>query len=367
MAQKLTKPFLIVLLSIAIFALYFILKPFLTEILVATILASIFYKLYLRLVKFLKGRRQIAALIMCLALLLLIIIPVSRLIVYGGQQSGPAYIQAVEFFNNNNPDQIFEMPIFTTGSLSFLNISDDGGALKNVFLDIMKGASNWLMAGATIFVKETTNFIISLIFIIITMFFFFLDGQKMLNKLMYLSPLPNKYDREIFRKFKEVSYTGLVSTFVTAGAQGIVGAIGFAIVGFPALLAGILVALLSLLPYIGSMIFYIPVSIYYLLIGQIWQGIFVLLWGLVLIGNTDNIIRAYMLKDKAQVNPIFIIFSILGGVMMFGFWGVIIGPLIIAIVATIFHIYELEYCQELDKRNCEEIYKEVKEGKKKIV
>ncbi len=367
MAQKLTKPFLIVLLSIAIFALYFILKPFLTEILVAAILASIFYKLYLRLVKFLKGRRQIAALIMCLALLLLIIIPVSRLIVYGGQQSGPAYIQAVEFFNNNNPDQIFEMPIFTTGSLSFLNISDDGGALKNVFLDIMKGASNWLMAGATIFVKETTNFIISLIFIIITMFFFFLDGQKMLNKLMYLSPLPNKYDREIFRKFKEVSYTGLVSTFVTAGAQGIVGAIGFAIVGFPALLAGILVALLSLLPYIGSMIFYIPVSIYYLLIGQIWQGIFVLLWGLVLIGNTDNIIRAYMLKDKAQVNPIFIIFSILGGVMMFGFWGVIIGPLIIAIVATIFHIYELEYCQELDKRNCEEIYKEVKEGKKKIV
>jgi predicted PurR-regulated permease PerM len=366
MASKLSKPFLIILLLLALFALYFILKPFLTEILVAAILASVFYKPYLRLVKFLKGKRHVAAAVMCILLLLVIIIPVVRIIIYGGQQSGPAYIQAVEFFNKNSPDQIFEMPIFTSGALSFINISDDNGALKNVFLDIMKETSNWLMEGATIFVKETTNFIVSLIFIIITMFFFFLDGQKMLNKLMYLSPLPNQYDREIFKKFKEVSYTGMMSTFVTAGAQGIVGAIGFAIVGFPALLAGILVALLSLLPYIGSMIFYIPVGAYYLLIGEIWQGIFVLLWGLILIGNTDNIIRTYMIQGKAQVNPIFIIFSILGGVIMFGFWGVVIGPLIIAIVATIFHIYEIEYCKELDKENCEDIFKEVKASKKEL-
>ncbi len=366
MAQKLTKPFLIILLVLALFALYYILKPFLTEILVAAILASVFYKPFLHLVKFLKGKRHLAAALMCIFLLLIIIIPVVRIIIYGGQQSGQAYIQAVEFFNNNTTDQIFEMPVFTSGPLSFLNINDEEGVLKNFFLDIMKGTSNWLMGGATIFVKETTNFIISLIFIIITMFFFFLDGKKMLEKLMYLSPLPNSYDREIFKKFREVSYSGMISTFITAFAQGIVGAIGFAIVGFPALLAGILVALLSLLPYIGSMIFYIPVSIYYLLIGEIGRGIFILLWGLIIIGNTDNIIRAYMLKDKAQVNPIFIIFSILGGVMMFGFWGVVIGPLIIAIVATIFHIYELEYCKELDKENCEDIYQEIKASKKEL-
>lgn len=365
MAQKLSKPFLVILVLLSLFALYYILKPFLTEILVAAILASVFYRPYLVLLKFLKGKRHLAAILMCTLLLLVIIIPVVRLIIYGGQQSGPAYIQAVEFFNNNNPDQIFELPIFTSGPLSFLNFTDDS-AFKNVFLDVLKGASNWLMAGATIFLKETTNFIISLIFIIITMFFFFLDGEKMLNKLMYLSPLPNKYDREIFKKFREVSYTGMISTFVTAGAQGVVGAIGFAIVGFPALLAGILVALLSLLPYIGSMIFYIPVSVYYFIIGQIGQGIFILLWGLFIIGNTDNIIRAYMLKGKAQVNPIFIIFSILGGVMMFGFWGVVIGPLIIAIVATLFHIYELEYCKELDRENCESLFQEVKKTKKQI-
>jgi predicted PurR-regulated permease PerM len=100
------------------------------------------------------------------------------------------------------------------------------------------------------------------------------------------------------------------------------------------------------------MIFYIPMSIYYLLVGEIGRGIFILVWGLFIIGNTDHLIRAYMIKGKAKVNPIFVILSILGGIMMFGFWGVVIGPLIIAVVATIFHIYELEYCNALDSSNC---------------
>ncbi|MFZ2310369.1 MAG: AI-2E family transporter, partial [Patescibacteria group bacterium] len=159
-------------------------------------------------------------------------------------------------------------------------------------------------------------------------------------------PLEDKYDREIFNKFKEISYTTMVSTFVVAIAQGLVGALGFAVVGFPAFLAGVLVALLSLLPYLGSMIFYIPVGLYYLIVGDTWQGIFVLAWGFFIIGTIDNIIRAWMLKGKAMINPIFILFSILGGIILFGFWGVVLGPLIVSIAATILHIYSLEFCSD---------------------
>ena len=186
------------------------------------------------------------------------------------------------------------------------------------------------------------------------MFFFFVDGKKLLVSLMYLSPLPNKYDQEIFNKFRAVSYTTFASTFVTAIGQGLVGAIGFAIVGFPAFLAGVLVALLSLVPYVGSMIFYVPVGLYYLLIGRIWQGIFVLLWGMLIIGTVDNIIRTYMVKGKAEVNPIFVFFSLLGGITIFGFWGVVLGPLIVAITATIFHIYAIEFGADLDSRQVDQ-------------
>lgn len=171
----------------------------------------------------------------------------------------------------------------------------------------------------------------------------------MLEKLMYLTPLPNKYDLEIFKKFKDVSYSTFVSTFVVAIAQGILGAIGFIIIGFPAFFAGIAIAFISILPYVGSVIITVPIAVYLLAIGNVWQGVFMLIWGLGVVANVDNLIRAYMIKGKSEVHPIFLIFSILGGIVLFGFWGVVIGPLVIALAITIIHIYELEYRGVLEK------------------
>lgn len=364
MPKNLTKPFLLTLVLLVLIGCYLIFRPFLTEIFVAMILVSIFYRPYEYFVKKFKGSRNLAALLMCVLLALIILVPAIRIITYAGQKSAVAYTQAVEFFNENTIATVLSSDTFSSGALKYLNLeelSSKNETFKNFFLDILKRSSNWIVSGATIAVKETTNFIISLALIILAMFFFFVDGKKMLKKLMYLSPLPNRYDEEIFRKFRAVSYTTFFSTFVTAGAQGVIGAIGFAIVGFPALLAGILVALLSLIPYIGSMIFYIPVGLYYLLIGNIWQGIFILIWGFLIIGSTDNILRAYMIKGKAEVNPIFVLFAILGGIAMFGFWGVVLGPLIVALAVTIFHIYEMEFCDHLD--NCDS---ELEEAKKKV-
>lgn len=356
MTKSLTKPFLLLLLALVLIASYLVFKPFLTEILIAAILVSIFYTPYLKLTKFLKGRHHLAALFMCLLLVVLIIIPTVRFVIYAGQQSVEAYSQAVVFFNEHSVNGVVQPSIMPESLSKFFNVSDyyDNDTFKNIFLDVLQRASDWLFSGATSLLKSTTSFVISLFMIIITMFFFFVDGKKMLERLMYLSPLPNAYDREIFQKFRSVSYITILSTFVTAGAQGIIGAIGFAIVGFPAFLAGVLVALLSLLPYLGSMLFYVPVGLYYLLVGQIWQGVFILLWGAIVIGNVDNLIRAYMIKGRAQVNPIFVIFSILGGISLFGFWGVIIGPLVISIAVTIFHIYQLEFCESLDGDDCYE-------------
>ncbi|MDP3837258.1 MAG: AI-2E family transporter [bacterium] len=350
MTKSLTKPFLLILVGLVLIGSYYVFRPFLTEIFIAAVLVSIFYPLYLKVTKLMRGRRNLAALLMCLVLVLLIIIPTVRLVIYAGQESVQAYEQTVYFFNRHSVDGVIQPSIIPDKLFGVFDVSEfvNNENFKNVFLDTLKQSSNWLLSGATTLLKGTTEFVVSLFIIIITMFFFFVDGKNMLKKLMLLSPLPNAYDREIYEKFRAVSYTTIISTFVTAGAQGIVGAIGFAIVGFPPFLAGILVALLSLLPYLGSMIFYVPVGIYYLIVGQIWQGIFILLWGAFIIGTIDNVIRAYMLKGRAQVNPIFIIFSILGGVMLFGFWGVVIGPLIIAIAVTIVHIYELEFCDELE-------------------
>ncbi len=349
MHTNLSKPFLIALVLITLTACYFVFKPFLTIIVIAAILATIFYKPYEKLAKFLGNRQGLSAFLMCFMLLVLIILPTLKGVLYTADKSVQAYTDTTAYFSNHNFSDVLKTPFFVKLNLDGINLDkySNNDVIKNVLLDFLQKSSSWMISGTTSVLAETSNFVISLLLIILTMFFFFLDGKKMLNKVMYLLPIDDKYNKELFDTFREISYTTMVSTFVVALAQGVVGAIGFAIVGFPAFLAGVLVAIFSLLPF-GSTIFYVPVGLYYLLMGQTWQGLFIILWGFLIISTIDNVIRAWMLKDKAQINPMFVIFAVLGGIVLFGFWGVVLGPLIVSVTLTILHIYSLEFAPELD-------------------
>ena len=340
-----SKIFLIFLIIVVIYACYRIFAPFLDEILAATILVTVFYAPYERLVKFFRGRKSIAALIMCLLVALLVILPLTNFIVYAAQRSVVGYERILTFVNENKLEGIIQDGYLD--KVNVLGLSSD--TARDVIIDIAKKVNDWLVSGAANFIKGTTNFLISLVLIIFTMFFFFTDGKRMVEKITSWTPLSDKYSKEIFKKFRDVSYSTMASTFVTAIVQGIIGAIGFIIVGLPAFFAGIAMGFLSLLPYIGAGFVWFPVGIYLLVVGKIWQGIFLLIWGAAVISTVDNLIRAYIIKGKAQVHPIFIIFSILGGIALFGFWGIIFGPLIISLAVTVLHIYELEYGKALEK------------------
>lgn len=191
MENKLAKPFIIILVVVALFVGYKVLQPFLIEILIATVLSTLFYGLYERLVRFFKGRRNISALLMCLVLMAVLIIPTVKLLIFAGEKSVEAYSQTVEFFQTHTPGDIFARPEFQSFPLNVIDWHKyDNASFQNVVLDVFKSSSDWMISGATTFVKGTTNFVISLVLIIITMFFFFVDGKNMVDRLMRLSPLP---------------------------------------------------------------------------------------------------------------------------------------------------------------------------------
>lgn len=343
----LTRIFLFILMAAVIIACYFVFRPFLEVILVSAVLASVFYPVYEWLKKRLGGYEKVSAIIMCLGIVLVIIVPLTNLIIFGAQKSIAAYSDTIDFLDNGGLENNIK-----SGAL--LKISQwfnlGGDELKAVLIDAAQKSSNWLVQGAAGLLKGTTTFLISLVLIIFTLFFFFVDGKKMLKKLMYWTPLPNKYDYLIFKKFKDVSYTIFTSTFAVAVAQAILCAIGFTIVGLPAFFPAIATALLSMIPYFGAYLVWVPGSIYLFATGQIWQGIFLILWGALLISSIDNVIRMFMIKGKAQVHPIFILFSVLGGITLFGFWGIVIGPLLISLAVTVFDIYDkVEYKKALSK------------------
>lgn len=341
MKKPFFKPFIIILVIACLAVLFFLFRPFLIEIIIAAAIVSVFYKPYEKLAKVLWNKKYLASFIMCLLLLLIVIIPVSRFMIYTGQKASTAFTTVSNVLN--------QADLIQSNLFNKLNVNGSGEEiLKTLVIDVTSNIKNWLVSGTSAFVKGTTDFIVSLAIIILTMFFFFVEGRNLAMKVIKLSPLPTKYDMEIIKKFRAVSRTTFISVFVTAFTQGLLGAIGFLIIGWPFIFVFIIMAFLSLIPYIGSSIFYVPASIYLILTGQIWQGIFILAWCFIVVSNIDEIIRAYIIKGKAEVNPIFVVFAIIGGISLFGFWGVIVGPLIISLAATIFHIYELEFNNSLE-------------------
>ncbi len=344
-SKNLSKIFILSLAVLTIYLCYLIFKPFLDEIIISAILVVILYPLHLKLTNKLNGKKHLSALIMCIGIALIIIIPTANFIILASQKSIVAYNSAKEYFSKNNFNKAIEIKFLK--KVDYLGL--DSATIKKYTLNIIDKVNQWLISGATNIIKGTTSFITSLFLIILAVYFFFTDGERIIKKIMQLTPLENKYDIEIFKKFQSVSYSIILSIFIVAIAQGIVGAIGFMIIGLPAFFAGLAISFFSVIPYFGSSIVWFPVGIYLLYIGDIWQGIFLLVWGFFAISSIDNILRAYIIKGKAEVNPIILIFAILGSISLFGFWGIIYGPLIIALTITILHIYEIEYQSILEK------------------
>ncbi len=336
--------FLIVILIGILYFCYLLFKPFLTEIIIAAILVTIFYPAYLKIVYWTKGKITLSSLIICILILLIIIVPFTCFVFYLAQQSLALYASISPGINNG---LLSYLDVQVWQKLDF--IEKDIFDVQQFVIDSISTIRGYVLAAASSVVRGTGQFFTSLLLVIFTMFFLFRDGRSLLRRLMHLTPLSNKYDKLIWMKFRDVSYTTIVATFATSLAQAITGAIGFMVVGLPGLLAGVLIFVFSFLPYIGTAFVWLPAAIYLLIIGKVWQAIFIFLWGLIIISLIDNLLRPYLIKDKAQVHPLIIFFSIFGGIVVLGVWGIIFGPLIVALAVTFLHIYELEFSKVLER------------------
>lgn len=337
--------FLMVVLIGALYLSYLFLKPFLLVIILSGVLVSIFYGWYERLMGWLRGRKNLASLIMVILIAIIIVLPVTNFVFYLSKQSLEGFSSITVWINSGALERAVNENVVRR--LNFIDPSVLN--IRQYLISTSSQISSFLVSGGRSILKGTTQFITSLIVMFFTMFFLFRDGRKLMERLMYLIPLPHKYNQAIFKKFRDVSYSTIVSTFVTAIVQGIVGALGFMIIGVPAFFAGVAMAFFALLPYVGTAIIWLPTGIYLLLIGKIWQGVFLLIWGFGVIGTIDNFLRPYLIKGRAEVHPLIIFFAIFGGIITFGFWGMIIGPIVVAITFTLLHIYELEYKEVLEK------------------
>jgi len=185
--------------------------------------------------------------------------------------------------------------------------------------------------------------------VLLSAFFFYVEGESIIEQLAVLSPLPARYDREFASTFKDVVDATFRGQVVTSLAQGIVTAIGLAIANVPgAILWGFVATILSLLPMLGAAAVWVPATIYLFIDASIggrgyFGAIFLAIWGILVVSTIDNIVRPWAMKGKSQLPAIPLLFAVIGGMQAFGFIGLIIGPLVFSLLMSIIDIYKRSF------------------------
>jgi predicted PurR-regulated permease PerM len=206
-------------------------------------------------------------------------------------------------------------------------------------------ATSRLVATEAVAIGQNTLRIGGLVFIMLYLLFFFLrDGTQLVNTIIGAAPIGDVRERRLLRKFAAVTRATLKGTIVIGIVQGGIGGILFWLLNIEgAVLWGVVMGFLSLLPAVGAALVWIPAAIILLLVGEVLRGILLLVFGTVLIGLADNVLRPILVGRDTQMPDYLILVSTLGGITLFGVSGVIIGPVLASLFLAVWTMFIEEY------------------------
>jgi predicted PurR-regulated permease PerM len=329
---------LIITLGISILFIAMI-KGFLMAIFMAAIFTGLLNPIYKKIKGWFRGRQSPAALATILFLVFLILIPFSALLFVVVEQAIDASKSAGPILNEiiDDPESI----ITDIESIPIVQkIFPEREKLAATIDNIVQSLGNFVITGLSDFSAGTANFIFSLFIFLFTLYYFLIHGKEYLSKLLYYLPLKHEDEKLLLSRFVMVTRATLKGTFLIGIIQGTLGAVGMAILGIPNVLFwGMLMVVFSVIPALGPAIIWIPAAVFLFLQGNVLNGIILIIWGAVVIGNIDNFLRPKLVGKDAQMPDLMILFGTLGGLAFFGVAGIIVGPIIGALFLTLWDIY----------------------------
>jgi predicted PurR-regulated permease PerM len=216
---------------------------------------------------------------------------------------------------------------------------------------LREGASTMGQVGTTI-VNHTSAGLFGLLgnlFVtLFVMFYLFLDGEALVKRIRYLSPLRQDYEDLLVSRFVLIARATVKGTLLIGLAQGTLGALTLLVFGIKSwLLWGVVMIILAVIPMVGAWLVLIPAALFQLFSGNVWMGIAILASSTLVVSNVDNLLRPRLVGKDAKLHDLLIFFSTLGGIAIFGIMGFIIGPVLAALVMTIIDIYGMEFAEQL--------------------
>ena len=326
------KTFLLLIIAISL-GFAWILWPFYGAVLWGTVLAIVFAPLYRRLLRSMRQRRNLAALATVMIIVVIVILPLTLITASLVQEASGLYenFQSGELNLARNFQQVMDaLPTWVANLLDRFGLTNLAEVQEKLSAGLMKG-SQFLAAQALNIGQTTFELIVRLFVMLYLLFFLLRDGDELFRIIKDAVPLRAEQQHALFSKFATVIRATVKGTIVVAVLQGALGGLIFWFLGIrAALLWAVLMAFLSLLPAVGAALVWLPVAIYFVVTGAVWQGLVLMAYGVLVIGLVDNLLRPILVGTDTKMPDYVVLISTLGGIEMFGLNGIVLGPLIAA-------------------------------------
>jgi predicted PurR-regulated permease PerM len=330
----------LVLMVIAISALFFsMIHPFLMAIFLAGLFSAMARPVYRRLNIMFKGHRHLASVSTLLLMIVVVLIPLFLLV-------GLIVGQAIDVGQTVTPwvKQNLEQPDKLTAYLQQLPFYEYTEPYREIILEkagqLVGTISNWIVGGLSQATLGTANFLFMTFVFLYTMYFFQMDGARLIKKILYYLPLNSDDENLMLNKFTSVTRATLKGSMMIGILQGGLAGSAFAVAGIDnAVFWGTVMAVLSVIPSIGSALVWIPASIILIMQGSVTAGVGLMVFCGLIVGSLDNFLRPILVGKDTKMHELMIFFGTLGGILMFGIAGIFIGPLIASLFVTIWELY----------------------------
>jgi len=338
--------FLLLLTSLVLVAL--VARPVVTGLFLAAVLAGVIWPVHRRLSRRLRNHRSPSAGLFVLGVVLLLVGPVvafSAFAIKEGSEgarflSNTLRSEGAQGLLDRLPPAARKVADRAIKLLPGKDVEDIGESVQRQVG--AQGGKAVVALGAAI--SATGSFVFQAVMMLIALYFLLIEGDKLVQWLDGLSPLKPGQTQQLLAEFKKVSFAVIVSSVVTAGVQAAAALIGYFIarIPHPIFFAGV-TFFAAFIPAIGAGTVCLVAALILFLTGHSYSALFLALWGLIVVGLVDNLVKPFLIKGGMEMHGAVVFFALIGGLAAFGTVGLLLGPLVVALFLTLLRMYQSDF------------------------
>lgn len=337
------------LLLLLLYQIVLMFQPFLMPVLWAALLAHLTFPLHVRLTAFVRGREAVSASCLTLLVLALVVVPISLLGLLLAREASTAEQTIREWIASGalqqHVDQLRTWPVIgefsrRLGGGSFLTPD----SLEQGLLAASTFLSRFFLDQVGDLLKNAFLLVTNFFLMLFALFFLLKDGKQWLASLQEVIPLESSHKQRIVDRMDQTVRAVVKGMGLTAIVQGLLAGLAYGALGmpFPVVLTAVTV-ILAPLPFGGTAMVWAPAGLYFLLAGSLWKAVVLWGWGLGVVSMIDQFLRPWLIGQAVQIPALFLVFSVLGGLALYGLIGLFVGPVLVSLLMTTIQIYREEY------------------------